>query len=490
MSMELPGGKSTANATILELQKLMDSGELSAVQLTWYYLKRIAGYDQSGPELNSVAEVNPDALHIAESLDLERKLKGPRGPMHGIPVLLKDNIDTADKLHTSAGTLALKDSFAPEDAFLAKQLRRTGAVILGKANLTELANFMTEGMPNGYSSRGGQVLNPYSPEEFDVGGSSSGSAVAAACSFAAAAIGTETSGSILSPSSRNSVVGIKPTVGLVSRSGIIPIAHSQDTAGPIARSVTDAAVLLGSMTGIDEADPATRTSDGRFYADYTQFLTDDALEGTRIGVPREYLEDFESDQLDKVDRAVNALRENGATVVDPAPISTEKKHWVSKVLVYEFKPALNAYLNRLDDSVPVHSLRELIAFNYQHSKATLKYGQSILLEAEATSGTLTEPEYIEARASDLREARDEGIDRVMAEHELDALLFANNAGAAIAAKAGYPSITVPGGYDSDGLPLGITFTARAYEEPKLVSIAYSFEQATNYRAAPELESES
>jgi amidase len=481
--------------TIPELQELFAGGQLTSAELTWFFLKRIAEYDGRGSAINSVLELNPDALHIAEALDVERARQGCRGPLHGIPVLLKDNLDTGDKMHTSAGTLALKNSRAPRDSFAASQLRKAGAVILGKTNLTELANFMTEDMPNGYSARGGQVLNPYGPGKFDVGGSSSGSGAAVACRFATTAIGTETSGSILSPASLNSVVGIKPTVGLVSRTGIIPIAHSQDTAGPMARSVTDAAILLGALTGVDSEDPATWKSKGRSYDDYTQFLQANALDGLRIGVPREFLGQLEERatspsaagcQLALVERALEVFKAHGAQVIDPLPGLKRPEKWQSAVLTYEFKPALNAYLDRLDPHVPVHSLRELIAYNLTHALATVKYGQTILLKSEATSGTLTEAEYIQARARELRLSREEGIDHVMAEHELDALLFANTAGAAIAARAGYPSITVPGGYDDDGLPLGITFTARAFEEPKLIAIAYAFEQATRHRVPPVL----
>ncbi|MFO8060232.1 MAG: amidase family protein [Bacillota bacterium] len=473
------------DVTIPRLQEMMDSGRLTSVELTWLYLERIAQYDGEGPAINSVLELNPDAVHIAGVRDLQRERGRILGPLHGIPVLLKDNIDTGDRMHTSAGTLALRESRAPRDSFVAHQLRRAGAVILGKTNLTEMANFMTEGMPNGYSSRGGQVLNPYAPGEFDVGGSSAGSGAAVACDFTTVALGTETSGSILSPASRNSVVGIKPTVGLVSRTGIIPISHSQDTAGPIARTVTDAAVLVGAMAGADRRDPATWGSRGR--EDYCEFLESGRLDGVCIGVAREFLGGLENHQLELVERAAAVLKDLGAAMVDAVAISAEKGKWQSPVLVYEFKPALNAYLRSLDLRVPVHSLRELIDYNFERAPATMKYGQTILLRSEATSGTLTEPDYIRARSEDLRKARDEGIDRVMREQELDAILFAGNAGAAIAARAGYPSITVPGGYDREGLPLGITFTARAYEEPVLIRVAYAFEQATRHREPPELD---
>lgn len=275
-------------ATIANLQDAMADGKMTSRDLVLFYMQRIAAYDKSGPMINAILEINPDAVQIAEALDLERQLKSPRGPLHGIPVLVKDNIDTADKLHTSAGSRALADSYAPVDSFVAAKLRRAGAVIMGKTNMTEWANFMTGGMKNGYSSRGGQVQNPYGPSQFDVGGSSSGSGASVACNFTTVAIGTETSGSILSPASGNSIVGIKPTVGLISRMGIIPIAHSQDTAGPMARTVADAATLLGTLVGEDPLDAATLGSTGHYHQEYRQFLDAYGLQGARIGVPRSY----------------------------------------------------------------------------------------------------------------------------------------------------------------------------------------------------------
>lgn len=474
-------------ATILDLQSAMATGTLTAKELTLHYLQRISAHNKQKCAINAVLEVNSDALQIAEAMDVERRLSGPRGPMHGIPVLLKDNIDTRDKMHTSAGTLALANSYAPRDSFVASQLRKAGAVLLGKTNLTEFANFMTEDMTNGYSSRGGQVLNPYGPGKLDVGGSSSGSGSAVAASLTAVAIGTETSGSILSPSSRNSVVGIKPTVGLVSRTGIIPIAFSQDTAGPMARSVTDAAILLGALTGVDEEDPATWTSRGAARMDYTPYLQADGLKGARIGVPRKvYYEGLPSDELDIMNRVVEELRAAGAQVVDGVDIPTAGSLSGYTVLLYEFKPALNAYLSKLDATVPVHSLQEVIEFNEAHKNVALKYGQTILAEAESTSGTLTEAEYLESRAEDLKKSQVEGIDYVMKEYRLDALLFPANYGAAIAAKAGYPSICVPGGYTKDGVPLGVTFTGSAYSEPTLIRVGYAYEQATKHRVPPVL----
>jgi amidase len=474
-------------ATITEMQEAMASGKLTSRDLVLMYLNRMAKYDKQGVAINSILEINPDALQIAEALDVERAKKGPRGPLHGIPVLVKDNIDTYDKMHTSAGSLALANSYAAEDSFVAAQLRKAGAVILGKTNMTEWANFMTENMPSGYSSRGGQVLNPYGPGKFDVGGSSSGSGASIASNFAAAAIGTETSGSILSPASSNSIVGIKPTVGLVSRTGIIPIAHSQDTAGPMARTVADAAILLGAITGLDERDAATLTSDGGFYTDYTAFLDPEGLKGARIGIVRGvYFDRLDEDQKALMNTAIDKLKSEGAIIVDPVTIPSSAEKWDINVLIYEFKSDLNTYLSKLSPNVPVHSLKEVIEFNHNHGDSALKHGQTILIKSEETSGTLTEPAYIHSRIRDLHLSQTQGIDRVMEEYNLDALLFPANWGAGIPAKAGYPSVTVPGGYTSEGQPLGVTFTGKAYSEPTLIKLAYAYEQATKLRVAPKL----
>ncbi|WP_186578598.1 amidase family protein [Aquibacillus kalidii] len=469
-------------ATIEELQAAMTEGELTAKELTLFYLQRIASYDKEGPKINAIAEINPDALHIAEALDAERSLTGPRGPLHGIPILIKDNIDSGDKMHTTAGSVALENHYATKDSFVAKKLREAGAVILGKANLTEWANFMTEGMPNGYSSRGGQVLNPYGPGKFDVGGSSSGPGAAIASGFAAASVGTETSGSILSPASSNSIVGIKPTVGLISRSGIIPIAHSQDTAGPMAPTVADAAILLGALTETDADDPATFISEGKAQKDYTSNLVLEGLNGARIGVDRNYLTELDEEELQLANEAINVLTRLGAQVIDPVEITTDPSNY--SVLYHEFKADLNAYLAKVSGNVPVHNLNELIQFNQQHKEKALKYGQSILIESDEKSGSLTEAEYINARVEDITLSQTEGIDAVMDKHNLDALFFVNYYGCAIAAKAGYPSITVPAGYTSEGKPFGITFTGRAFSEDKLIELAYAYEQATKLRRAP------
>lgn len=471
-------------ATIDSIQEKYEKEELTAKQLVLMYLHRIANLDSS---LKSIIEVNPDAMQIAMSLDAERKGNGPRGPLHGIPVLLKDNLDTNDKMHTSAGSLALADSYAPEDSYVAYLLREAGAIILGKTNMTEWANFMTEGMPSGYSSRGGQTLNPYGPGKFDVGGSSAGSGSAIAANFAVIAVGTETSGSILSPASQNSLVGIKPTVGLVSRSGIIPIAHTQDTAGPMARTVKDAAYLLSVIAEVDERDPITYTSRTLPSTDFTQCLDENGLQGARIGIAREVYFDYLSDEKQSVmDKAVKKLEELGATVVENVIIPSTKNKWSYDVLTYEFKVDLNAYLHKLGPSVKVRNLTDLIAFNKKNEEQMLKYGQIILEEAEKTSGTLTEKEYLEALENDHYHSTENGIDYVLKEHQLDAIVFPNNIGASIPAKAGYPSVTVPAGFTPEGEPVGITFTGTAFSEASLIKLAYSFEQGTKYRIPPKL----
>lgn len=475
-------------ATISAMQEAMAAGTLTSEQLVSAYLERIATYDKAGPTLNSVLEINPDALFIAQAMDQERRVSGPRGPLHGIPVLIKDNIDTHDKMHTSAGSLSLASSVAPKDAFVAAQLRKAGAVILGKANMTEFANFITEGMPSGYSSRGGQVLNPYLPGKLTPSGSSSGSAASVAANLTAVAVGTETSGSILSPAYYNSVVGIKPTVGLASRSGIIPIATSQDTAGPLARTVADAAALLSALVGVDPEDPATWASAGRVSNDYTQFLNRDGLRGARIGVIRgRVYENLDEEKKRLYDAAVAVLKAQGAVVIDPVTVQPlEDGYWESHVLIHEFKAALNAYLAALGPAAPVRSLQEVIAFNIANRDAALRYGQSLLTAAEVTSGTLTEPEYLLGRLKDIRLSRSEGIDAVLGAHKLDALLLPGSNGCWLGAKAGYPSVIVPAGYTSDGRPMGVSFAGTAWSEGKLISLAYAYEQATRLRVPPAL----
>ncbi|KAA0549001.1 amidase [Bacillus sp. BGMRC 2118] len=472
--------------TIDDIQEKMDAGEITAKELVLLYLDRIARFNKNGIAIHAVLEVNPDVLQIAEALDTERKVSGPRSMMHGIPVLLKDNIDTGDKLHTSAGSLALKNSYAAQDATIVDLLREAGAIILGKTNMTEWANFMAEDMPTGYSSRGGQVLNPYGPGKFEVGGSSSGSGAAIAANFATVAIGTETSGSILSPASRNSLVGIKPTVGLVSRTGIIPIAHTQDTAGPMTRTVKDAAILLNTIVGRDETDSATCKNMLNY--DYTEFLIDDGLQGKRIGIARELYFDYLSEEEKAcMENAITKLKEKGAIIIDSVVIPSTKVKWDYNVLVYEFKTDLNAYLQTIDPRHGIRSLADVIHFNNENAEATLKYGQKVLLDSEATSGTLTEAEYIQSLEQDQYLSTEQGIDFTLQEHNLDAIVFPNNFGAGIPAKAGYPSITVPAGYSSDNGPVGITFTGTAFTEPVLIEIAYAYEQATKVRKPPVME---
>lgn len=471
-------------SSILQWQEALERGEVTSRELTISFLRRISQYDKQGVTINAISEINPDALHIADALDRERATSGSRGPLHGIPVLIKDNIATKDSMHTTAGSLALADSYASHDAFLVTRLREAGAVILGKTNLTEWANFISDRMPNGYSSRGGQVLNPYGPGSFDVGGSSSGSGAAIAAGFAVVAVGTETSGSILNPSVRNSLVGIKPTVGLISRNGIIPIATSQDTAGPMTRTVEDAAILLGVLAGVDEQDPATGRSTGLVPDDYRQFLDRDGLQGARIGIARSpYLEQCDNEEKELFEAAVTHLQQAGATVVDVA-LPADRAHWAHRVLVYEFKSGLNAYLKTLDPSFPLRTLRDVMKWNAEHAQQALRYGQALFEQAEQTSGTLTEAEYLNQRLYDLEMSQTKGIDAALSEHGLDCLLFPRSDGARIAAKAGYPSVCVPSGYTSDGRPFGVMFTGTAFSEPTLIRLAYAFEQATLSRKPP------
>jgi amidase len=474
-------------ASIRDIQEAIFSGKLTCKELVLKYLERIASVDKSGLNINSIIEINPDALHIAEVLDHELNTIGPRGELYGVPILIKDNINTGDKMHTSAGSLALADSYAGEDAFIVKRLREAGAIILGKTNLTEFANFMSYDMNNGYSSRGGQVLNPYGPGKFDVGGSSSGSAAAVAANLCAAAIGTETSGSILNPSNQNSLVGIKPTLGLISRQGIIPIAHSQDTAGPMARTVRDAAIILGVLTGVDVRDPATFCSRNKAYEDYVQFLDSKGLESARIGIARDYYFDELDEESRKItEEAIEAMRSCGAVIIDNISIPTARGFSSYNVLLHEFKNGINYYLSTLGSQLTMKTLKDIIEFNNRNSNLALKYGQGVLMDADKTSGTLTEAEYLKDRIKDIKYSQEQGLDFVMKEYDLDAIVFPGAEGADIAARAGYPSITVPAGYTSNGEPFGITFTASAFTEPVLLKLAYSYEQNSKKRKKPEL----
>ncbi|MBP1989769.1 amidase [Paenibacillus eucommiae] len=445
--------------------------------------------------MNTIIEINPDAVKIAMSLDKERTEKGSRGPLHGIPILLKDNIDTFDNMHTSAGAVALAESFALKDSFVAEQLRSAGAVLLGKANMTEWANFMSDTMWAGYSSRGGLTMNPYGPGELFVGGSSSGSAAAIAANLAAAAIGTETTGSIICPSSQNFIVGLKPTIGLISRTGIIPISNSQDTPGPMTRTVKDAAILLGVMTGVDERDSSTLSSVNQSFKDYTQFLDRNFLKRARIGIPRFYYQNLDPERLAIMESAITLLIDEGATVIDPVVLSCEQVQWNFDVKRHEFKKYVNDYLSKLPVSVPVHTLSELIEYNTKHADVALKYGQSRLIWCDETSGSLNEPEYLESKKKNEMYARTEGIDYVLEKHSLDALLLPGNyEGTDIAGRAGYPLITVPAGYATHGSttsegwitkgPFGITFSGTSFSEPTLIKLAYAFEQATKHRFPP------
>lgn len=471
-------------ATIKEMAGALEKGTIDSQTLVLAYLKRIADLDKSGPKLNSVLEINPDALHIAEALDRERQLTGPRSILHGIPIMIKDNINTHDKMHTSAGSVALAENYATYDAFVAEKLRAAGAIILGKTNLTEFANFMTEGMPNGYSSRGGQVLNPYGPGKFDTGGSSAGSGVAVSANLCTAAVGTETSGSIISPACCNSIVGIKPTLGMISRTGIVPIAHSQDTAGPMTRTVEDAAILLGAMTYIDSADPVTYRSKNKTNSDYTKFLDKNGLRGARIGVPKYIFKELKEEQLVMMHQCIEEIKELGAEIIEDRDLDSYEKLDNYDVLLYEFKSDLNAYLSTLGGASKVKSLKDIIEYNNNNAEAALKYGQTLLVKCESISGTLTEPEYISAKLQDLRLSTTDGMDAFMAENKVDAMLFPSTAGVSMAAKAGYPSIAVPGGYCKDGTPFGITFSAEAFSEPKLIKLAYAYEQGTKKRISP------
>jgi amidase len=485
--------------TIADLQDGVQSGKWAARSLVEKYLARIEAIDRQGPALRSVIEVNPDALALAEALDRERKDKGPRGPLHGIPVLVKDNIDTADRMATTAGSLALVGAKPPRDAFLVRRLREAGAVLLGKTNLSEWANIRCSYSTSGWSGRGGLTRNPHALDR-NPSGSSSGSGAAVAASLCAAAVGTETDGSIVSPSSVNGIVGIKPTVGLVSRSGVVPISHTQDTAGPMARTVRDAAILLGALAGTDPDDEATAAGRGKAGADYTTFLDRKGLKGARVGVARNYF-GFH-DAVDAVlKEALDVLAREGATLVDPAELPNMDKVGdpENTVLLYELKADLNAYLARVGPSAPVRSLKEVIAFNERNRRTEMPYfGQDRFLKAEA-KGPLTSKEYVEALATCRRLARTEGIDAVMDRHRLDALVAPTEGPAWVtdlvvgdrtlsssstaAAVAGCPSVTVPAGFVF-GLPVGISFFGRAWSETTLLKLAYAFEQATGHRKPP------
>jgi amidase len=517
-------GIDVGNATIAELRAALTAGRTTASALARAYLARIEAYDRGEPRLNAVREVNPEALTIAAACD--RAGPSDARPLAGIPILVKDNIATGDRQHTTAGSLALEGARGRRDAPLVARLRAAGAVILGKANLTEFANILAIGMPSGYSSLGGQVRNPYAPalDERGVpivspGGSSSGSAAAVAAGLCAAAIGTETSGSLLNPASQNGLVTVKPTVGLISRTGILPIAHSQDTAGPMTRSVRDAAILLNVLAAPDPRDPATLAQQRP--ADYTTSLDADGLRGMRIGVPGDPADPANDVYYGKLapraaavmSEVIATLEAQGATIVraniatggwiagpgaemeilnrnPESPRLYQPMHH-SIVFVYELKADLNAYLRDWLVETPIRSLADIIAFNAAHADRALRFGQDMFLAAEATLGDLSEAEYRLARAMDLRASRTLGLDAYMDAHRLDAVLFPGSAGCAIAAKAGYPSVQVPAGFVSGAsgkatpdYPFGATFAGRAWSEATLLRLAYAYEQASRARRPP------
>lgn len=513
------------NASLTEVLDSLTSGSTTSTALTRAYLARIEAYDRAGQALTSVRMTNPDALAIAGRLDGVKPSKDQ--PLAGVPILVKDNIATGDKQPTTAGSLALADAHAKDDSTVVKKLRAAGAVILGKANLTEFANILAVDMPSGYSSLGGQVKNPYAPALLDdrgipvvlPGGSSGGSAVAVAAGLCAAAIGTETSGSLLSPATQNGIVTVKPTVGLISRTGILPISHSQDTAGPLTRTVRDSAILLNVLAGRDPLDPATEPMQRP--ADYTSGLDKDGLKGARIGLPSDptdpgndvYMGKLSPSAAALLKQALTVLQDAGATLVranmptagwiggpgttmnvlNRNPLSRTKNAVATPpiVFLYELKHDLNLYLRDWATGTPMKTMADIIAFNEAHAEKALRFGQDLFLASQATRGDLSELEYKSARAMDLRSAKERGMDAYMTQHKLDAVLFTGASGSAIAAKPGYPSVQVPGGLvrgvgetDTPDYPMGITFAGRAWSEATLLRLAYAFEQASNFRRPP------
>ncbi|WFU25621.1 amidase family protein [Bradyrhizobium sp. CB1717] len=513
------------NAPMSDIIDALAAERVNATALTEAYLARIAAFDRAGPMLNAVRALNPDALAIAGKLDGTRP--SAKRPLAGVPILLKDNIATGDKQSTTAGSLALEGARARGDATIVKLLRNAGAVILGKANLTEFANILATDMPSGYSSLGGQVKNPYVPTLLDdrgipvvdPGGSSSGSAVAVAAGLCAASVGTETSGSLLHPASRNGIVTVKPTVGLISRAGIVPIAHSQDTAGPMTRTVRDAAMLLNVLAAKDPRDPATERQ--KRPADYSADLARDAMKGARIGVPSDpddplndpYYGKLPPDGTRLMAEVIKVLEDLGAIIVRAAmptagwiggpgttmpvlnrnPLSRNKGNLATPpiVFLYELKHDLNLYLKDWATKTDIKTIADIVAFNEANAAKALRFGQDLFLAANATRGDLSEREYRSARAMDLLAARTRGMDAYMNQHRLDAVLFPGATGAVIAAKAGYPSVMVPGGFvsgadgkDTPDYPLGVTFAGRAWSEHKLLRLAYAYEQASNMRKPP------
>ena len=488
-----------AELGVADLQARMTKGTLTSRTLTAAYLSRIAAVDRSGPTLNSVIETNPDAMTIAAERDAERRAGKVRGPLHGIPVLIKDNIDSADRMQTTAGSLALVGKPAPRDAFIVQRLRDAGAVLLGKTNLSEWANFRSTRSTSGWSGRGGQTRHPFVLDRNPCG-SSAGTGAAISANLATIGIGTETDGSIICPSSICGLVGIKPTVGLWSRSGIIPISSSQDTAGPMARTVADAAALLGALTGVDSRDRATTDSAGKSTTDYTTFLNVEALQGARLGVARN-MAGFHPLTDAAFERAIDSLRKAGAVVVDPANVPTVGKYDEAEldVLLYEFKAGVNAYLAERGSTVSVRTIDDVIAFNRANAGAEMPYFGQEQMERAQAMGSLDDAKYRDAVAACRRLSRDEGIDAIMAQHSLDAIVAPSNGpswptdlingdrygggNSSVAAVAGYPSVTVPMGF-ADELPLGVSFIGRAWSEGRLIGLAYAFEQTTKARRAP------
>lgn len=492
-------GATLIEATVADLQAAMSAGKLTAKALTAQYLARIKAIDKSGPRINAIIELNPDALAIAAALDKERKTKGARGPLHGIPVLLKDNIATFDKMQTTAGSWALVGSQPSRDAFIVTQLREAGAVILGKTNLSEWANIRSSRSTSGWSGRGGLTKNPYALDR-NTSGSSSGSGAAIAASLAAVAVGTETDGSIVSPANVNGLVGFKPTLGLVSRNGIIPIAHSQDTAGPMTRTVADAAVLLSVLAGSDARDAATQEANAR-KVDYTQFLKADGLKGARIGVVRPNITNANDLVASVIEEALKVLTAQGAVLIDPVELPNAGKYGRTEfeVLQYELKADMAAYLAEFVPQSKIKTLQDIIDFNDADRAREMPYFNQETFLLAVKKGGLDSQEYIDALATNLRLSRAEGIDQIMKQHKLDALVApsggpawltdfikGDNSGggfSSAAAVAGYPHITVPAGAVY-GLPVGISFVGAAWSEPTLIKLAYSYEQASRQRRAP------
>jgi amidase len=494
-----PGAFKLDEITVDELLRGMESGEYTAESITKLYLDRVDEIDAAGPTLNAVIEVNPDALEIARQLDKERDAGKIRGPLHGIPVMIKDNIETGDKMMTTAGALALQGNVADKDSWVAQKLREAGAIILAKTNLSEWANFRSTRSSSGWSARGGQTRNPNVLDRSPCG-SSSGSGAAVSANLCTIAIGTETNGSVVCPSSSNGVVGIKPTLGLWSRSGIIPLSHSQDTAGPMARTVRDAAILLGAITGVDPRDEITAESKGNSYSDYTQFLEAGGLKGARLGIARNFF-GFHKETDDVMNSAIEAMKEAGAVIVDPANYEPKEEMDDAEfdVLLYEFKADLNSYLKGANPKVSVKTLADIIEFNKAHKEESMPYFGQDILEMAEKKGPLSSPDYKKALAKVRRISRDQGIDATMKKHNLDAIVAPTGGPAwtidvvngdhfgggssSPAAESGYPNITVPAGYIHD-LPVGISFFGAPWTEPKLIKYAYAFEQVTQARRKP------